>query len=96
MIDKKVVIVSALRTPFDKYGGVMKDIRSIDLGTEVIRQVVERVDFPKDKVDYIFYGTTIHAEIAPDVNVPVRQALLHAGFPSSTLSLTVDRACCFH
>lgn len=94
MIDKKVVIVSALRTPFDKYGGVMKDIRSIDLGTEVIRQVVERVDFPKDKVDYIFYGTTIHAEIAPDVNVPVRQALLHAGFPSSTLSLTVDRACC--
>lgn len=94
MIDKKIVIVSALRTPFDKYGGVMKDIRSIDLGTEVIRQVVERVGLPKDQVDYIFYGTTIHAEVAADINVPVRQALLHAGFPSSTLSLTVDRACC--
>lgn len=89
-----VVIVSALRTPFDKYGGVMKDIRSIDLATEVLKQVVERVNFPKEKVDYIFYGTTIHAEIAPDVNVPVRQAMLHAGFPSTTLSLTVDRACC--
>lgn len=93
-MDKKIVIVSALRTPFDKYGGVMKDIRSIDLGTEVITKVLERVNFPKDKVDYIFYGTTIHAEIAADINVPVRQALLNAGFPTSTLSLTVDRACC--
>jgi len=93
-VNKKIVIVSALRTPFDKYGGVTKDIRSIELGAAVLKNVVERVDFPKDKVDYIFYGTTIHAEIALDVNVPVRQALLHAGFPSTTLSLTVDRACC--
>lgn len=94
MIDKKIVIVSALRTPFDKYGGIMKDVRSIDLGTEVLKKVVERVGFPKNKVDYIFYGTTIHAEIAGDINVPVRQALLHAGFPPATPSLTVDRACC--
>lgn len=93
-MDKKIVIVSALRTPFDKYGGVMRDLRSIDLGAEVLKQVVERVNLPKDKVDYIFYGTTIHAEIAADVNVPVRQAMLRAGFPSTTLSLTVDRACC--
>ena len=94
MNDKKIVIVSALRTPFDKYGGVMRDIRSIDLAGEVLSGVVDRVGLAKDQVDYIFYGTTIHAEIAPDVNVPVRQALLRAGFPSSTRSLTVDRACC--
>lgn len=94
MLNQKIVIVSALRTPFDKYGGVMRDIRSIDLASEVLTKVVERVSLPKDRVDYIFYGTTIHAEIAPDVNVPVRQALLKAGFPSSTRSLTVDRACC--
>lgn len=93
-MSKKVVIVSALRLPFDKYGGVTKDIRSIDLGSEVLKRVVERVGLAKDQVEYIFYGTTIHAEISPDVNVPVRQALLHAGFPSSTLSLTMDRACC--
>lgn len=94
MIDKKIVIVSALRTPFDKFGGVMKEIPSIELGREVLAKVVERVGFPKDKVEYVFYGTTIHAEIAPYVNVPVRQALLKAGFPASTLSVTVDRACC--
>lgn len=94
MLKQKIVIVSALRTPFDKYGGAMKDIRSIDLASEVLTKVVERVALPKDKVDYIFYGSTIHAEFAADVNVPVRQALLRAGFPSSVRSLTVDRACC--
>ncbi len=93
-MDKNIVIVSALRTPFDKFGGVMKEVPSIELGQAVLEKVVERVGFPKDKVEYIFYGTTIHAEIAPYINVPVRQALLKAGFPSSTLSLTIDRACC--
>ena len=93
-MNKNIVVVSALRTPFDKFGGVMKDVPSIELGQAVLEKVVERVGFPKDKVEYIFYGTTIHAEIAPYINVPVRQALLKAGFPSSTLSLTVDRACC--
>ena len=91
---RNIVIVSACRTAFDKFGGVMKDVPSIELGKHVLEKVVENVNFPKDKVEYIFYGTTIHAEIAPMVNVPVRQALLKAGFPATTLSMTVDRACC--
>jgi len=91
---REIVIVNAVRTPFDKFGGVMKEISSIELGSEVLSNVVDRVNFPKKQVEYIFYGTTIHAEIAPYVNVPVRQALLKANFPSSTLSMTVDRACC--
>ena len=32
-----VVIVSAVRTPFGKFGGSLKDIPSIDLGAMVIR-----------------------------------------------------------
>ena len=93
-MDKKIVIVSACRTPFDKFGGAMKSIPSIDLGQFVLEKVVEQVNFPKEKVEYIFYGTTIHAELAPYVNVPVRQALLKAGYPATTLSMTIDRACC--
>lgn len=93
-MNKSIVIVSAVRIPFDKYGGIMKDVSSIEMGKEVLDKVVERVNFPKEKVEYIFYGTTIHAEIASSINVPVRQALLKAGYPPTTLSLTVDRACC--
>ena len=93
-MSKKIVIVGACRTPFDKFGGVMKSIPSIELGQFVLEKVTEQVDFPKEKVEYIFYGTAIHAEVAPYVNVPVRQALLKAGYPATTLSMTVDRACC--
>jgi len=91
---EKIVIVSACRTPFDKFGGAMRNVPSVELGRYVLEQVVDRVNFPKDKVEYVFYGTAIHAEVAPHVNVPVRQALLKAGFPATTLSMTIDRACC--
>lgn len=91
---EKIVIVSACRTPFDKFGGAMRSVPSVELGRYVLEQVVDRVNFPKDKVEYVFYGTAIHAEVAPHVNVPVRQALLKAGFPATTLSMTIDRACC--
>ena len=33
-----VVIVSAVRTPVGKFGGTLKDFRSIDLGALVIKE----------------------------------------------------------
>lgn len=92
--DKKIVIVSACRTPFDKFGGVMKDIPSYELAQKTLIDVLDRVGVAKDKVEFITYGTAIHAEVGPYVNVPIRQALLKAGFPATTTSVTVDRACC--
>lgn len=94
MKTNKVVIISAVRTPFDKFGGLMRDIPSIELGKKALEAVVDRVGLPKDKVEEIYYGTTISAEVGQYLNIPARQALLKAGFPSSTLSLTIDRACC--
>ena len=91
---KNIVIVSACRTPFDKFGGITRDIPSYKMAEAVISEVVDRVGVPKDKVEFITYGTAIHAEVGPYVNVPVRQALLNAGFPATTNSVTVDRACC--
>lgn len=91
---KNIVIVSACRTPFDKFGGAMKAIPSYELASKCMIDCLERVNFKKEDVPFITYGTTIHAEIGPYVNVPVRQALLKAGFPATTKSVTVDRACC--
>lgn len=92
--NEKIVIVSACRTPFDKFGGVMKDIPSYELAQKTLIDVLDRVGVSKDKVEFITYGTAIHAEVGPYVNVPIRQALLKAGFPATTTSVTVDRACC--
>ncbi len=56
----------------------------------VLKGVVERVNFPKEKVEYIFYGSTIHAEIGKDAyvsrssgsftgRVPVHNAVIDIG-----------------
>ncbi len=94
MTDNDVVIVSAARTPFDRFGGPLKDIPSIDLGAFVIKEVLSRVKLEGDIVEEVYYGTCIPAETAQETNVPARQAILKAGLPPQTLSLTIDRACC--
>ncbi|WP_366922219.1 thiolase family protein [Metallumcola ferriviriculae] len=94
MGEKEVVIVSAVRTPFGKFGGLLKDIPSIDLGAMVIKEVLNRVDLPGNVLDQVFYGTCIPAETGIHTNIPARQAMLKAGLPPETLSLTIDRACC--
>ena len=89
-----VVIVSAVRTPFGKFDGVLKSILSMDLGVIAIKEAVNRVDLDPGKVDEVYYGTCIPAEYAIYTNVPARQITLLAGFPEDNISLTLDRACC--
>lgn len=94
MAKNDVVVVSAVRTPFGKFGGTLKDIPSIELGAMVIREVLQRVNVKGEEVDETYYGTAVTAEVALETDVPARQATLRAGMPSDSISLTLDRACC--
>ncbi|MEE4351687.1 MAG: thiolase family protein [Desulfatiglans sp.] len=94
MNDRDVVIVSAVRTPFGKFDGVMKEIPSIDLAVTVLKELVERIQLDPSEVDELYYGTCVPAEYAPYLNVPARQITLLAGFPPENISITLDRACC--
>jgi acetyl-CoA C-acetyltransferase len=89
-----VVIVSAVRTPFGKFDGVLRTTDSIELGVAALKEAVRRIDLSPHEVDEVYYGTCIPAEYAIYTNVPARQITLLAGFPEDTVSLTVDRACC--
>ncbi len=92
--EQDVVIVSAARTPFGRYGGVLKDVNSIDLAAMVMKEILKRVDFPAEKLDEIYYGSCEPIEYGMDINVPARQALLKAGFPVEIVSMSLDTACC--
>lgn len=93
-MDEQIVIVSGVRTPFSKFGGVLREIRSIELGALVIKEVIKRVGMDPREVDEVYYGTCMPAEVALDAGVAGRQALLLSGIPNDTISLTIDRACC--
>jgi acetyl-CoA C-acetyltransferase len=89
-----VVIVSAVRTPFGKFGGTLKDIPSIELGAMVIREVLKRVNVKGEEVEETYYGSAVPGEVGLETDVPARQATLKAGMPADHVSITLDRACC--
>ena len=89
-----LVIVGAVRTPFSKFGGLLKDLHSSKIGEMVIRELVKRTGLNADEVDELYYGMCIQSEAALLYNVIGRQGLIHAGLSPETVSLTVDRACC--
>ena len=89
-----VVIVSGVRTPFSRFGGVLKEMHSTDLGVIVMKESLKRSGLKGEDLNELYYGMCDQAEAALYDNVNARQALLRAGLPNTLVSLTIDRACC--
>ena len=89
-----LVIVSAVRTPFGRYCGSLKEIDYFDLGALPMKEVLARVDFPADEVGEVFWGVG-DTSVCKDVYTPVaaRQTLIKAGLSPSTPSVSIDKAC---
>jgi acetyl-CoA C-acetyltransferase len=93
-MSEDVVIVSAARSAFSSFGGLLKNMHSIDIAVKVMNGIIDRAKLDKRVVNVIYYGMCIQSEAAIEYNVNARQAMLRAGFPPDTVSLTIDRACC--
>jgi acetyl-CoA C-acetyltransferase len=89
-----VVIVSALRTPFGRFGGSLRDIDYYELGAIPMREVLQRVNVSPDTVDEVFWGVG-DTSACRDPYTPVagRQSLIRAGLPHETPSISFDMAC---
>jgi acetyl-CoA C-acetyltransferase len=85
-----VVVIGAARTPFGKFGGILRDWQRPQLAAVAIRAALADASVAAADVD----------ELALGVNLPggdrsiARQASLHAGLDPGVCSYTVDRACC--
>ncbi len=94
-MEQEVVIVSAVRTPFGKFCGTLRETPTYVLGATVIEECLKKAKIQKDQVDQVFMGSAIHAENEDFISpVMARQSLLSAGLPPQTKSVTVDKACC--
>jgi len=89
-----IVIVSAVRTPFGRYCGSLREFDYFDLGAIPMREVLKRVNLEPNVVDEVFWGV---GDTSPckDVYTPVaaRQTLIKAGLPAETPSIAFDKAC---
>jgi acetyl-CoA C-acetyltransferase len=95
MVNKDdVVIVSAVRTPFGRFGGSLRDFDYYELGAIPMRELLKRVNVSPDKVDEVFWGVG-DTSACRDPYTPVagRQSLIRAGLPHETVSISFDMAC---
>jgi 3-oxoadipyl-CoA thiolase len=86
-----VVILSAVRTPIGRYGGILKDVRPDDLAALVIAETVRRAGVPAASIEDAVLGCANQA--GEDNRNVARMALLLAGLPPEAGGQTVNRLC---
>jgi 3-oxoadipyl-CoA thiolase len=88
---RRAAIVSAVRTPFGRYGGGLSSVRPDDLAAHVITHAVQRAGIDPATIDDVYMGAANQA--GEDNRNVARMAALLAGLPVETPGCTVNRLC---
>jgi acetyl-CoA C-acetyltransferase len=93
-IKEEIVVVSAARTPFGRFGGTLKNIDIYDLSAAAMKAAIEQAGIPAKKIDEVWWGCGDTSNCKdPFTPVVARQAMMKAGIPATTPSVTLDKAC---
>jgi 3-oxoadipyl-CoA thiolase len=84
-------IVSAVRTPIGRHGGVLSAVRPDDLAALVVRTAVERSGIDPSGIDDVILGNANGA--GEDNRNVARMAALLAGLPVEVAGQTINRLC---
>ncbi len=84
------VIVSAVRTPFGKLGGALKNYQAPELGAVAIRGALDRAGIENEDVEYVIMGQVLQAGTG---QAPARQASVGAGLPKEIGSDVINKVC---
>jgi len=87
---KKVVIVSAKRTPIGSFGGSISSLSAAKLGSIAIKASIDYIKLDPQFVDEVIFGNVL---TAGQGQAPARQAALLAGLPDKTECLTINKMC---
>ena len=87
---KEVVIVAAVRTAIGSFGGSLKDISAVELGSLVIKNAIERASLRPEQVDEVIMGNVLGAGLGQNV---ARQMSVRAGVPVTVPAFTINKVC---
>ncbi|MEL4307758.1 acetyl-CoA C-acyltransferase [Joostella sp. CR20] len=87
---KKVVIVSAARTPIGSFLGTLSSIPAPKLGAIAIKGALEKINLDPALVDEVLMGNVVQAG---EGQAPARQAAIYAGIPNTVPCTTVNKVC---
>ena len=89
-MNKKVVIVSAVRTPIGSFMGGLSTVSAPKLGAVAIKGALNKIQLDPNLVDEVFMGNVVQAGVG---QAPARQAALFAGLPNKVACTTVNKVC---
>jgi acetyl-CoA C-acetyltransferase len=89
-MSKRVVIVSAVRTPIGSFMGGLSTVSAPKLGAVAIKGALDKINLDPNLVDEVFMGNVIQAGVG---QAPARQAAIYAGLPDSVACTTINKVC---
>ena len=89
-MSKKVVIVSAVRTPIGSFMGSLSTVPATQLGAIAIKGALDKIKLDPNLVDEVLMGNVVQAG---NGQAPARQAAIFAGLPNIVACTTVNKVC---
>ncbi|HEY0046834.1 MAG TPA: acetyl-CoA C-acyltransferase, partial [Flavobacterium sp.] len=89
-MNKKIVIVSAVRTPLGSFMGSLSSVSASHLGAAAIKGALGKINLDPNLVDEVIMGNVVQAGVG---QAPARQASRHAGLPDTVVATTINKVC---
>jgi acetyl-CoA C-acetyltransferase/acetyl-CoA acyltransferase len=89
-LDRDVVVVGGVRTPFVKSGALLRRVSAVELGRVVVREAVERTGIDPETIDEVIVGNIAGPADAANL---ARVVSLEAKLPRNIPAFTVNRNC---
>jgi acetyl-CoA C-acetyltransferase len=89
-MSKKVVIVSAVRTPIGSFMGSLSTVTATQLGAAAIKGALNKINLDPTLVDEVLMGNVVQAGVG---QAPATQAAIFAGLPNTVPTTTINKVC---
>lgn len=89
-MSKKIVIVSAVRTPIGSFMGALSTVPAPHLGAAAIKGALSKINLDPKLVDEVYMGNVVQAGVG---QAPARQAAIFAGLSNDVICTTVNKVC---
>jgi len=86
----EVFIIDAVRTAIGNFGGAISSLSATELGTIVVKSVLERNKLNGEEVDEVLMGNVLQAGQGQNM---ARQVAIHAGIPNDKTAMTINMVC---
>lgn len=87
---RDVVIVAAGRTPVGSFNGSLTSVPASELGSIVIKGLLEKSGIAADQVDEVILGQVLTGGCGQN---PARQSAVNAGLPVEIPAMTINKVC---